>query len=131
MSLNYLLSLKRKNGIFVTKICKYVIYESSKGSFYHRRKLANICHPAQQPACATDDISIFFLKLALPVFFWDGGWGGVRMVNSWQNWTIITKVDKRRVQKSPFSKPRLQRGGGSADIQWSTKLFSCPEQLNR
>ena len=35
-----------KNDVFVAKICKYVLYESSEGLFYARRKPANFCHPA-------------------------------------------------------------------------------------
>ena len=34
-----------KNDIFVAKICKYALYESSEGLFCARRKPANFCHP--------------------------------------------------------------------------------------
>ena len=35
-----------KNDVFVAKICKYALYESSEGLFCARRKPANFCHPA-------------------------------------------------------------------------------------
>ena len=34
-----------KNDVFVAKICKYALYESSEGLFCARRKPANLCHP--------------------------------------------------------------------------------------
>ena len=34
-----------KNDIFVAKICKYALYESSEGLFCAPRKAANFCHP--------------------------------------------------------------------------------------
>ena len=34
-----------KNDIFVAKICKYALYESSEGLFCAPRKPANFCHP--------------------------------------------------------------------------------------
>ena len=34
-----------KNDVFVAKICKYALYESSEGLFCARRKPANPCHP--------------------------------------------------------------------------------------
>ena len=36
-----------KNDVFVAKICKYALYESSEGLFCAPRKAANFCHPAQ------------------------------------------------------------------------------------
>ena len=47
-----------KNDVFVAKICKYALYESSEGLFCAPRKAANFCHPelhnwqslASQPA---------------------------------------------------------------------------------
>ena len=38
-----------KNDVFVAKICKYALYESSEGLFCAPRKAANFCHPD----CAT------------------------------------------------------------------------------
>ena len=35
-----------KNDVFVAKICKYALYESSEGLFCAPRKAANFCHPA-------------------------------------------------------------------------------------
>ena len=35
-----------KNDVFVAKICKYPLYESSGGLFCAPRKAANFCHPA-------------------------------------------------------------------------------------
>ena len=35
-----------KNNVFVAKICKYALYESSEGLFCAPRKAANFCHPA-------------------------------------------------------------------------------------
>ena len=37
-----------KNYIFVAKICKYALYESSEGLFFAPRKAANFCHPDSQ-----------------------------------------------------------------------------------
>ena len=37
-----------KNDVFVAKICKYALYESSEGLFCARRKPANFCHPAMR-----------------------------------------------------------------------------------
>ena len=37
-----------KNDVFVAKICKYALYESSEGLFCAPRKAANFCHPAPQ-----------------------------------------------------------------------------------
>ena len=34
-----------KNDVFVAKICKYALYESSEGLFCAPRKAANFCHP--------------------------------------------------------------------------------------
>ena len=34
-----------KNNVFVAKICKYALYESSEGLFCARRKPANPCYP--------------------------------------------------------------------------------------
>ena len=34
-----------KNNVFVAKICKYALYESSEGLFCAPRKAANFCHP--------------------------------------------------------------------------------------
>ena len=34
-----------KNDVFVAKICKYALYESSEGLFCARRKPAHFCHP--------------------------------------------------------------------------------------
>ena len=39
-----------KNNVFVAKICKYALYESSEGLFCARRKPANPCHPASSRA---------------------------------------------------------------------------------
>ena len=36
-----------KNDVFVAKICKYALYESSEGLFCAPRKAANFCHPAE------------------------------------------------------------------------------------
>ena len=36
-----------KNDVFVAKICKYALYESSEGLFCAPRKAANFCHPEQ------------------------------------------------------------------------------------
>ena len=36
-----------KNDVFVAKICKYALYESSEGLFCAPRKAANFCHPAK------------------------------------------------------------------------------------
>ena len=36
-----------KNDVFVAKICKYALYESSEGLFCAPRKAANFCHPDQ------------------------------------------------------------------------------------
>ena len=36
-----------KNDVFVAKICKYALYESSEGLFCAPRKPANFCHPGQ------------------------------------------------------------------------------------
>ena len=36
-----------KNDVFVAKICKYALYESSEGLFCAPRKAANFCHPVQ------------------------------------------------------------------------------------
>ena len=38
-------AIVKKNDVFVAKICKYALYESSEGSFCARRKPANFCHP--------------------------------------------------------------------------------------
>ena len=37
-----------KNDVFVAKICKYALYESSEGLFCAPRKAANFCHPGGQ-----------------------------------------------------------------------------------
>ena len=37
-----------KNDVFVAKICKYALYESSEGLFCAPRKAANFCHPGQR-----------------------------------------------------------------------------------
>ena len=37
-----------KNDVFVAKICKYALYESSEGLFCAPRKAANFCHPVTQ-----------------------------------------------------------------------------------
>ena len=37
-----------KNDVFVAKICKYALYESSEGFFCAPRKAANFCHPARK-----------------------------------------------------------------------------------
>ena len=37
-----------KNDVFVAKICKYALYESSEGLFCARRKPANPCHTAMR-----------------------------------------------------------------------------------
>ena len=34
-----------KNDVFVAKICKYALYESSEGLFCAPQKPANFCHP--------------------------------------------------------------------------------------
>ena len=34
-----------KNDVFVAKMCKYALYESSEGLFCAPRKAANFCHP--------------------------------------------------------------------------------------
>ena len=36
-----------KNDVFVAKICKYALYESSEGLFCAPRKAANFCHPEE------------------------------------------------------------------------------------
>ena len=41
-----------KNDVFVAKICKYALYESSEGLFCAPRKAANFCHPASAQASA-------------------------------------------------------------------------------
>ena len=39
-----------KNDVFVAKMCKYALYESSEGLFCAHRKPANPCHPEVNPA---------------------------------------------------------------------------------
>ena len=46
-----------KNDVFVAKICKYALYESSEGLFCAPRKAANFCHPAWDP-CTFDRESL-------------------------------------------------------------------------
>ena len=46
-----------KNDVFVEKICKYALYESSEGLFCAPRKAANFCHPGSHaeglsPVCS-------------------------------------------------------------------------------
>ena len=41
-----------KNDVFVAKICKYALYESSEGLFCAPRKAANFCHPDMRYDCA-------------------------------------------------------------------------------
>ena len=41
-----------KNDVFVAKICKYALYESSEGLFCAPRKAANFCHPGLFQYCS-------------------------------------------------------------------------------
>ena len=49
-----------KNDVFVAKICKYALYESSEGLFCAPRKAANFCHPVPEKNCV-ELIIIFFV----------------------------------------------------------------------
>ena len=54
-----------KNNVFVAKICKYALYESSEGLFCAPRKAANFCHPVihqdlRDKVCMRVQITVVF-----------------------------------------------------------------------
>ena len=59
-----------KNDVFVAKICKYALYESSEGLFCAPRKAANFCHPeCQIQNCHKTDKCLNSQILGLVGFF--------------------------------------------------------------
>ena len=50
-----------KNDVFVAKICKYALYESSEGLFCAPRKAANFCHPV-----TIRPWKVFYANIMLP-----------------------------------------------------------------
>ena len=66
-----------KNDVFVAKICKYPLYESSEGLFCAPRKAANFCHPESTtnshhpsvPGVKTQP-TFLYLRNSASIFHW-------------------------------------------------------------
>ena len=54
-----------KNDVFVAKICKYALYESSEGLFCAPRKAANFCHPGCNSCSCWFHIDLIFPRICL------------------------------------------------------------------
>ena len=55
-----------KNDVFVAKICKYALYESSEGLFCAPRKPANFCHPGKGNCLQANENQDFIKKIKAP-----------------------------------------------------------------
>ena len=57
-----------KNDVFVAKICKYALYESSEGLFCAPRKAANFCHPGKQREAEAASVASCFSFFSFTYF---------------------------------------------------------------